>query len=287
MGGAIHVKSEEGVGSTFEFSIRLARTDAPESRIEVSSVALKAAQGRILLAEDFPMNQELVCAILARDGHVVDVVSNGADAVQAVQKERYDLVLMDIEMPVMDGLTAAREIRKLPGAAGKVPIVALSANVLPDQVRQISDAGMGGNLGKPFRQAELHQTLLKHLGPAPSPMSDEPAVPGVADAAIDESMLESMLKLLPQEKLAGLLGALDERIEKLTLHGASLEPKSLRSLAHGIAGEAGMLGLLRLAKAARAIETPRNGDASQIWAEWLEASEEARNRLRSLVETPR
>jgi CheY-like chemotaxis protein len=185
-------------------------------------------------------------------------------------------------MPLMDGLTAAREIRRLGGEAAAVPIVALSANVLPEQVSQISASGMNGYLTKPFRQVEMHEVLLKFLGAAKA--EETPSTAAVAPS-IDEAMLESMSSLIARERFLGFMEALDARIEELTLNRETLPPQALEALAHGIAGEAGMLGLLRLAAAARAVEHSDDVDASDAWAEWLGAAEEARARLKTILET--
>ena len=110
---------------------------------------------RILLVDDLPLNQELACAILRRAGHSVDTASNGIEAVAAAEANPYDVILMDIRMPLMDGVSAARKIRDLPGPAGQTPIVAMTADALPEQVRAFGRAGMDGYVAKPYQQKEL------------------------------------------------------------------------------------------------------------------------------------
>ena len=104
----------------------------------------------ILVAEDAPLNQEIISLLLKRFGHQVAIVENGAEAVEAVTSRHYDLVLMDMQMPVMDGIEAVRRIRALAGPAGRVPVVALTANVLPEEIERCRQAGMQGHLAKPI-----------------------------------------------------------------------------------------------------------------------------------------
>jgi signal transduction histidine kinase/CheY-like chemotaxis protein len=161
MGGTIGVESADGSGSTFWFRVELAVADAPrlpDSR--PAAAAPPAGTGaRILLAEDNEINQEIARTVLEAAGHRVDVVGDGAAAVMAVHGGGYDLVLMDVQMPVMDGLTATKRIRALDGPGRLTPIVAMTANVLPQQVAQFRAAGMDDHVGKPFKREELFAAI--------------------------------------------------------------------------------------------------------------------------------
>ena len=110
---------------------------------------------RILLVEDLPANQELASTILRRAGHFVEIANDGIEAIAAAEANSYDVIFMDIHMPQMDGVSAARRIRNLPGAAGQTPIVAMTADAFPEQVRAFRQAGMDGYIAKPFQQQEL------------------------------------------------------------------------------------------------------------------------------------
>jgi CheY-like chemotaxis protein len=154
MGGEIGVESRLGVGSTFSFCVDLAIASEIEAIEEEDAASLGDAL-RVLLVEDAEPNQELVSTILRSVGVEVDIASNGAEAVEAVRTSRYDLVLMDIQMPVMGGVQATQIIRGLGGEAARVPIIALSANVLPDQVAQYRRAGMDAHLAKPINPREM------------------------------------------------------------------------------------------------------------------------------------
>ncbi len=142
-------------GSTFWFDLDLLVVAEPAVAPEKLPVEGVRVGKRLLLAEDVPLNQDLARAILERAGHTVDVVGDGAAAIEAVQVSAYDLVLMDVQMPGMDGMTATRRIRELGCAAARIPIVALTANVLPQQVSEFRAAGMDDHVGKPFRRDAL------------------------------------------------------------------------------------------------------------------------------------
>ncbi|MFI4933010.1 MAG: ATP-binding protein [Caulobacterales bacterium] len=160
MGGRIGARSQVGQGSTFWFELDLPiARERPEVVVGAVPAELERPL-RLLLVEDLDVNRELVRAILEPFDIEVDTAVDGAEAVHAVSRSAYDIVLMDVQMPVMDGLAATRRIRALddPCVSG-LPIIAMTANVLPDQIQRCLDAGMNGHLGKPINPGRLLETL--------------------------------------------------------------------------------------------------------------------------------
>jgi len=157
------------------------RAPAPE---EAPAPPSSSPPSRILVAEDHPVNQKLVARMLQRLGFAVDVVENGREAVEAVFRNDYKLVLMDCQMPEMDGFAATLEIRRREQAAGaaRLPIIALTANVqAPDRMRCL-ESGMDGFLGKPVLPEQLRKTLEKWLGPSsPVPSASPDSAPSRTD----------------------------------------------------------------------------------------------------------
>jgi CheY-like chemotaxis protein len=174
MGGKISVRSEPEQGSTFRFSLTLPWSDTlvtEQSKDRVGADDLKAriaASGRplrILIAEDDATNRLVVSKMLREFDAETTVVTDGAQAVQAASETDYDLVLMDVQMPVLDGHAATRAIRA--GGLHSLPIIALTANAFPEDATLCREAGMSDFLAKPLRKQTLVDAMLRALGPAP------------------------------------------------------------------------------------------------------------------------
>jgi len=163
MDGEIGAESRVGEGSTFWFEIPLSPAEAIISDDRYGDDTPSPEGLRILVADDAAANRELAVAILGGLGVAVETVEDGAQAVEAARNGAYDLILMDVHMPVMDGLDATRAIRRLDGPAGQTPIVALTANVQPEQVQRCREAGMDDHVGKPIQVAELLRVIAARL----------------------------------------------------------------------------------------------------------------------------
>jgi signal transduction histidine kinase/ActR/RegA family two-component response regulator len=161
MGGKIGVDSVPGRGSCFWLEV-IASVAEPLELVDRPTVATTSA-GRILLVDDHPMNREIGVALLTLAGWQVETAENGQQAVEAAEANKYDMILMDIHMPVMDGLAATRAIRALPGAASKVPIIAMSADALPQQVERCYAAGMVDHIAKPIQRDTLYAKVDRWL----------------------------------------------------------------------------------------------------------------------------
>ena len=168
MGGEIGAESAPGGGSTFWFTIPMHAVYEEAARSAPTDTTIPPGL-RVLMADDAAANRELVTVILKSLGVKLDTVCDGAEAVEATRSGQYDLVLMDVHMPIMDGLSATRAIRASGGEAAETPIIALTANVQPEQMQRCREAGMDGHVGKPIHVHELvavMNTVLAHGGTA-------------------------------------------------------------------------------------------------------------------------
>ena len=163
-GGSITVKSEIGVGSNFTFTLPfLVEHDGKDSDLIKPQVMDKDLNGmKILLVEDYPINQMIAMKFLKKWNCEVTVAENGQVAVDKVKEDDFDLILMDIQMPVMDGFESTKEIRKLGGRYQEIPIFALTASVMIESKQKVFEAGMDDFITKPFKTEEFYQKLEQH-----------------------------------------------------------------------------------------------------------------------------
>ncbi|GAA0612123.1 MASE1 domain-containing protein [Brevundimonas kwangchunensis] len=165
MGGKITVESSPA-GSTFRFTLQLEHTEIVED-----APAHEAGRGayRVLVVDDHPVNREIACLMLRTAGHEPESVEDGPSAIEAVQTGDYDIVLLDIRMPGMDGFQVARAIRALPDRRAMTPILAVSADTVADQMANYVAAGMNGHVSKPINQMSLLDAIDATLNVRPEP----------------------------------------------------------------------------------------------------------------------
>jgi len=167
MGGAINVESREGVGSVFVVELPLSRCE-PIGTSAADAIQTEQDGLRLLAAEDNATNQQVLAAVMESLGIEIHIVPDGKQAVEAWKDCEYDLILMDIQMPVMDGIAASREIRaaERDGGRPRTPILALTANALSHQVEEYMAAGMDGHVAKPIEIAKLYEAISNALNAA-------------------------------------------------------------------------------------------------------------------------
>jgi CheY-like chemotaxis protein len=165
LGGTIHVKSEISKGSVFTAELefeKITKDSIPEEAVDAAAVIKPdLASARVLVAEDNMMNQLLVTRMLERYQVETDIAENGEDALVEIKRKKYDMVLMDVQMPKMDGLSATRIIRKEISTA--IPVIAMTAHVLPGEREKCLAAGMNDYLAKPLDEMELVEMLKKYF----------------------------------------------------------------------------------------------------------------------------
>jgi len=163
MGGNIWVESEINIGSKFTFEIPLEKGDKNKIEthkdIDISTIStLKGSN--ILLVEDNPINQEIIIGLLENSKINIDIANNGKEAIQMFNKKEYELILMDLQMPIMSGIEATQIIRKV---NLKIPIIAITANAMREDVEKTKAVGMNEHLNKPIEVKKLYETLLKYI----------------------------------------------------------------------------------------------------------------------------
>jgi PAS domain S-box-containing protein len=261
MGGEVGVDSEPGNGSTFWFTTRLepSGTRHAEKESEPREVAPSQVTGRVLVAEDNLTNQKVARLLLERLGCRVDTVANGREAVDAMRRARYDLVLMDCQMPELDGYAATREIRRSEASMGRsTPIIALTANAQQGDREQCIAAGMNDYLSKPIRGEALTAVVGTWLGKnrraAPQPVKADKAEPDpitarfqeLAEAGFDEQDLRELVECF--------VSTTPEVLRQLAAAIGHQQFDTAAKTAHQMRGSLGNLGLNDLANSVLLLE---------------------------------
>ncbi len=284
MGGGISVESEQGKGSSFRFTAKFhqgvaeplddgdgAEAAGTDAGTGGSPGAIFAERGlRVLLAEDNPTNQIVAIKMLKSLGLAADVVANGVDAFTACSETRYDLILMDIMMPEMDGIAATNAIRRLPRPNCDAWVVALTGNALRGDEETCRQAGMNDFLAKPFVKDDLRLKLERFLASAPGIATPKiPAHAATAAAAVPPASTSSepVFDKSIYDELADAIGAEDtravfstfmhdtrNRLATMAILALRAERAAVVRDAHAIKSSAASLGLLALSARAKRLE---------------------------------
>jgi signal transduction histidine kinase/CheY-like chemotaxis protein/HPt (histidine-containing phosphotransfer) domain-containing protein len=264
MGGDIEVESRPGYGSTFSFLASLPICAAIDAVPELPPLRSRRSY-KLLLAEDNSLNRQIIMAMLEQAGHEVVTVNDGAEAVRTSVKSTFDAILMDVQMPDMDGYAATRAIRQVVGNV-TVPIIALTANALSGEAERCLAAGMDAHVPKPVNWSKLFETLDRlivrdrklepsALYPAVSPPAA--ATSSAAPDSFDAACLAELRRSIGDSNAAGLLKlfVVEARRRFLSAPDSSVSRAALAEEAHAFAGSAGMLGFVKLAEACARLQS--------------------------------
>jgi CheY-like chemotaxis protein/HPt (histidine-containing phosphotransfer) domain-containing protein len=238
-----------------------AQTLAPETSCGSGDgvVTDDAGRGRILLAEDNEINTMLACTILEQAGYSVVCAVDGLKAVEAAQREAFDLILMDVQMPHMDGLQATRAIRALGGLASRTPIVAMTANAMRSDRDNCTAAGMDDFIAKPIEPDSFLKVIERFVGAAELSLADTGHADDENEAPdLDDSHLDGLAKLLPEPRFRAIigsyLGAAKERLARIEARARDLDFVAVAREAHDLKGTSGNFGARRLQLLAERLE---------------------------------
>jgi PAS domain S-box-containing protein len=265
MHGEIEVESRVGEGSKFWFVLPLQTSVTPLEQAPASALPHLAPmpQGQhILVVEDNATNQLVLSKMLERGGYQCSIAENGALAVAAVQAQRFDLVFMDVSMPVMDGLTATRAIRALGGAHAVLPIIAMTAQSMQGDRERCLGAGMNDYLSKPIDRDKLYRVTAQWLQTTPPETSNTANTSGAALTALpvlDTAILAQMHEDIGAEAVARLLvifaDDMTRRMESVQAAYPLADWAALQHEAHTLKSSAASCGLLQFSEQLRRLET--------------------------------
>jgi signal transduction histidine kinase/DNA-binding response OmpR family regulator/PAS domain-containing protein len=274
IGVAGYLARPYGASELLEMVRVLSGPNRPDQLITRHWIRERRSRMRVLVADDSPTNRRLALRLLEKRGHVAVAVENGYEAVRAVAEGQFDAVLMDVQMPGMDGLEATQVIRRNEAADIHIPIVALTAHAMDSDRERCLQAGMDGFLAKPFRAEELFATLEQMVPhgaiPADREASPEPTGgPTVFDREDGLTRVEGMLDVLAE--MAGLfIGELPPLVEDIQEGIAGDNLDTVAKAAHRIKGSSGLLGAAATFAAAKDLnDLASAGDSAGVPAAWL------------------
>jgi len=260
MGGDITARSTPGVGSTFAFELPLRAASAPEpAPLPELPPPVTPRRLEVLVAEDHPVNRKYVAALLDKLGHHASFADDGSQALAAAKRRAFDLVLMDLHMPVMDGIAATRALRALDIPSARARIVALTADAFPDTRERCLAAGMDDFLTKPVHPQALQDLLARHFGtPVAAARPASSALQESEDDWLDTDVIDGVLTVMPPARYASLLGTLLSGAQgQVVVMREALrraDAVRLREEAHRLKGAAASLGLKALADSAHGLQ---------------------------------
>ena len=255
MGGSIRVADRPGGGTIFTVDLVLRRGSVlvPPVAVAAATPAALPRGGRILLAEDNAINRDVVTAILRKQGFIVEAAEDGSQAIAAMRRARYDLILMDVQMPQVDGLAATRTIRGLDAAAAAVPIVALTANAMSEDRAACLEAGMNDYIAKPIDHDEFVATVIRWIEFGRQTSVLAPAAGSVAlnEPVLDAALFGKLQQVLPADRFAVLIAGFAEGVEQLLDRieclGSPPDPAELRRGTEDLSSLSRNFGARRLA----------------------------------------
>ncbi len=269
MGGSLEIDSEPGVGSTFHFRARFRTSDQPRQHTSGSPPPPRTGKLRLLLAEDNVINQKVAVGMLEAAGHEITVVNNGQEAVAALEQQPVDAILMDVQMPEMDGLQATAMIREREKTTGRhTPIIALTAHAMKGDQERCLAAGMDDYVSKPIRPEELLRTIGNCVG-MPAPHKGRASPDGSADKnTLDQAaLLERVggdVDLLV-EILSLCAGEFTRMMEELEIAVSLQDAHRIQAAAHTLKGTLGNLIAADAYEAARRLEDMgRKGELDRV-----------------------
>ncbi len=261
LGGHIGIESKPGAGSTFTVTIPITTTTQMDAESDAEAAENKDVETlKVLLVEDNETNRFVAVELLQAEGCDVDVAVNGIEGVEKSENGDFDLILMDISMPLMDGIEATRIIRNGGGKSASTPIIGLTAHALPHELESLTQAGMQDCLIKPLRKRNLQKMLRSFRESRESEASSDVS----RTTVIDRSVLDELAELLPAEKLKqrinDFMSELSESEKALQAHFEAGHWPELAALAHRCAGSAATFGAVELASAMRGVQTAAQED---------------------------
>jgi PAS domain S-box-containing protein len=296
MGGSIGVESRQGIGSTFWFTavfeLAAAPLEGPSERpvhgFKTPSGPARMREARVLLVEDNATNRDVGLAQLAKLGYQGTAVTDGAEAVRAVERGRFDLILMDCEMPVMDGFEATQRIRA--SAHAGIPIIAVTADAMPADRERCLSAGMDDYISKPVELGSLADVLARWLSASGAPpvagIDDAARIPGQHAVFDAENLLRRLRgdRRLARIALQGFLQDVPAQLNNLRMRLEESDAPGLRAQAHALKGAAATVAAEGLRAIATAMERTTSAAELESCGELLPRALQEFERFRATLE---